>query len=149
MRLVVATACVFGCLRLSADIRSSDFTTVAVSDIVAAISRLPDKASAADPLPTSVLKAVSDLVAPYITELFNHWMVAGHFPHEFKHAYISPIVKKAGLDSADVGSYRPIANLSVLSKLFERVMARQLRNYLHIHNLLPTFSVRLPPGPLN
>jgi hypothetical protein len=55
-------------------------------------------------------------------------MVAGHFPHEFMHAFIAPIVKKAGLDSADVGSYRPIANLSVLSKLFERVMACQLQN---------------------
>ena len=131
---------------VSADIRLSDFTTVAVSDIVAAISRLPDKASAADPLPTSVLKAVSDLVAPYITELFNRLMVAGHFPHEFKHAYITPIVKKAGLDSADVGSYRPIANLSVLSKLFERVVARQLRNYLHINNLLPTFQSGFRPG---
>jgi hypothetical protein len=81
---------------VSADIRLSEFTTVAVSDIVDAISRLPDKASAADPLPTSVLNAVSDLVAPDITELFNRSMVAGHFPHEFKHSFITPSVKKAG-----------------------------------------------------
>ena len=45
-----------------------------------------------------------------------------------------------------MGSYRPIANLSVLSKLFERVVARQLRNYLHIHNLLPTFQSGFRPG---
>jgi Reverse transcriptase (RNA-dependent DNA polymerase) len=124
----------------------SEFTTVAVSDNVAAISRLPDKASAADPLPKSVLKAVSDLVAPYITELINRSMVAGQFPHEFKHAFITQIVKKAGLDSADVGSYRPIANVSVPSKLVERVVARQRPNYLHIHNLLPTFQSGFRPG---
>ena len=33
--------------------------------------RLPDKSSAADPIPTSVLKQIIDLVAPFIAELFN------------------------------------------------------------------------------
>jgi hypothetical protein len=73
-------------------------------------------------------------------------MVAGHFPHEFEHAFITPIVEKAGLDTADVGSYQPIANLSVLSKLFERVVTRRFRNYLLIHNLLPTFQSGFHPG---
>jgi Reverse transcriptase (RNA-dependent DNA polymerase) len=45
-----------------------------------------------------------------------------------------------------MGSYRPITNLSVLSKLFERVVARQLRNYRHIHNLLPMFRSGFRPG---
>jgi len=38
---------------------------------------------------------------------------------------------------ADPKSYRPIANLPVLSKLLERLVARQLLNYLNASRLLP------------
>jgi len=37
----------------------------------------------------------------------------------------------------DPKPYRPIANLSVLSKLLERLVARQLLNYLNAASLLP------------
>jgi hypothetical protein len=58
-------------------------------------------------------------------------------PQCFKRAFITPIVKKSGLDSTDLNSYRPISNLSVLSKTVERVVACQLLAYLRVHNLLP------------
>ena len=80
-------------------------------------------------MPTSVLKQVIDLIAPYIVELFNRSMAAEQFPAAFKEAFITPIIKKAGLDTADVSSYRPISNLSVLSKLLERLVVRQLMDY--------------------
>jgi hypothetical protein len=54
------------------------------------------------------------LIAPYFTELFNGWLAAGHLLFGFKQAFITLIIKKAGLDSTDVGSYRPISNLSVV-----------------------------------
>ena len=56
----------------------------------------------------------------------------------FKAAYITPLLTKPGLDSADLKSYRPIANLSVLSKLLERLVARQLVNYVNMARLLPS-----------
>ena len=46
-------------------------------------------------------------------------------------------MKKADLDAADVKSYRPITNLSVLSKLLERLVAQQLTEYLTENGLLP------------
>jgi hypothetical protein len=62
-------------------------------------------------MPTSVLKQVADLVAPFIVELFNRSLAADHFPAGFKEAFITPLVKKPGLDVADVNSYRPILKL--------------------------------------
>ena len=47
-------------------------------------------------------------------ELFSLLMSARHFPETFKE-----VIKKPGLDAADVGSYRPTSNLSVISKLLE------------------------------
>ena len=54
-----------------------------------------------------------------------------------KSAYITPLLKKANLDAADVKSYRPISNLSVVSKLLEWIVAKQLVNYLRDNDLLP------------
>ena len=93
------------------------FSSVNVDTVIDAVRQLPDKSSAADPMPTSVLKQVVDLVAPYLTELFNRSLATGHFPSGFKEAFITPIVKKAGLDTSDVSTYRPISNLTVVSKL--------------------------------
>jgi len=61
----------------------------------------------------------------------------GSVPSSFKAAYVTPLLKKPDLDSADPKSYRPIANLSVQSKLLERLVARQLLNYLNAAKLLP------------
>ena len=41
------------------------------------------------------------------------------------------------MDTADVKSYRPITNLSVISKVLERLVARQLVTYLTQNSLLP------------
>jgi len=109
-------------------------------DVINAVKRLPDKSSAADPFPTSVFKQVIDLLSPYITELFNRSLAVGRFPAVFRQAFITPIVKKPGLDATDVSSYRPISNLSMLSKLLERLVASQLMEYMSSASLLPTLQ---------
>ena len=50
-------------------------------------------------------------------------------PQSFKSARITPLLKKVGLDNTDVKNYRPISNLTVLSKLLERVIL--LLNHLN------------------
>jgi hypothetical protein len=101
------------------------------------VNHLPDKSSAADPVPTSVLKGIADLVAMHIVELFNRSLDSGHVPSTFKHAILTTIVKKAGLDPSEVGSCRPISNLPVLPRAFECVVARPLSGFLDAHQQLP------------
>ena len=48
-------------------------------------------------IPTFVLKQTIDLLAPFVAELFNRSLAAGDFHGRFKDAFITPIVKKAGL----------------------------------------------------
>jgi len=69
--------------------------------------------------------------------LFNRCLAADSVPSAFKSACITPLLKKSNLDSAGLKSYRPIANLSVLSNLLERLVARQLLDYLNSTRLLP------------
>jgi len=98
---------------------------------------LRDKQSADDPLPTRLLKENVDVLAPFLVELHNRSLQTGSVPTSFKSAYITPLLKKANFDPSDPKSYRPIANLSVLSKLLERLVARPLVSYLNAAQLLP------------
>ena len=52
------------------------------TDIINAVRRLPDKSSAADLIPTSVLKWIADLVL-FIIELFNRSLSTDQFPAAF------------------------------------------------------------------
>ena len=54
--------------------------------------------------------------------------------------------------SSDMKNYRPISNLSFMSKVVERIVVRQLSEYFTANSLLPNFNPDLegitPPSPL-
>ena len=77
-----------------------------------------------DPLPKQLLKENVGVLAPFLVELFNQSLECDVVRTTFKAAYITPLLKKSDLEIDDVQSYQPISNLSVLSKLLERLVAR-------------------------
>ena len=121
------------------------FAPITPAEVVELILSLPDKQSLSDPLPTSLLKTNAEVLAPFLTHLFNWSLSHGIVPSTMKAAYITPILKKADMDSADPKSYRPISNLSVISKLLERLIAKQLVRYLKDNNLLPDLQSAYKP----
>jgi hypothetical protein len=98
------------------------FAPVAASDVADLIRSL-------DPLPTWLLKQVAVLLSLFLCRLFNWSLERGVVPSSFKSAYITPLLKKADLDPSETKSYRPISNLSILSKLLERLVSKQLVGY--------------------
>jgi len=85
-------------------------------------------------LPLTVIRALSLIL---LNCLFNSCLEHGSVPPSFNSGYVMPLLKKPDLDAADVKSYQPITNLSVISKLLERLVARQMVNYLTNNGLLP------------
>jgi len=81
-----------------------------------------------------------NVFAPFLTTLFNWSLSLGVVPPVFKAAYITPRLKKPDLDPADVKSFRPISNLTVLSKVLESLVARQLLDHVRVHRLLPNLQ---------
>ena len=53
---------------------------------------------------------------------------------------INPILKKPLLDKEIFSNYRPVSNLTYVSKLMEHVIAKQLIDHLESNNLAETFQ---------
>ena len=54
---------------------------------------------------------------------------------------MTPIEK--GGDATDPANYRPIASLSVLSQVFEKLIFKQLSNFIEKHNILFGYGFRI------
>jgi len=78
--------------------------------------------------------------APQCVDAFNAFNVSmrfGSFPTSQKTAIVVPALKKPSLDPLDMSNYRPISNLSFVSKLLERCVNTQLNRHLKANGLLP------------
>ena len=85
-----------------------------------------------------MVKQCCDLLAPAIANIINNSFMNGGFPNSLKSTIVRPIIKKANMDPFDPKSWRPISNLSFLSKLVERVAVSRLNEHLGRYNLLPS-----------
>jgi len=95
----------------------------------------PAKYCFQDLIPTFLCREFVDLLLPYTLPA---WLT----PHCTKvdywtHAIIVPVFKKPGLDTADMANFRPVSNLTFMSKVTERAVARQLHEYVTAEDLLP------------
>ena len=96
------------------------------------IKKCPPKSSVLDPLPVVLLKqCIDEEVIPTITNIVNASLRSGKFPDDCKKAIVRPLLKKCNLDNNTFGNYRPISNLSFLSKLIEKSVFLQLNAYLN------------------
>jgi hypothetical protein len=122
------------------------FAPVSAHDVVSLIMNCPTKSSPLDPLPTFVLKECLSTLAPWIAEFVNLSLNTATFPHEMKLAHVIPLLKKNGLDPDVLSNYRPVSLLSFLSKLLERVVAKQLVNHLESQSLFAAVQSAYRPG---
>ena len=111
------------------------FDGVTLDELLYALQKLPNKQCEHDPIPTWLLKKIATIVAPLILSIFNLSFATGRILCQFKHAYVPPLLKKSDLDQETLSSYRPISNLSVLSKLFEPIVFSRIVTHLS-HNMM-------------
>ena len=96
-----------------------------------------NKSCSLDNIPTSLIKneTVLQSVIPALTSLINKSFATGKFPDSLKQAQVTPLLKKSGLDVSDLKNYRPVSNIPFLSKVIEKVIAKQLNDHLTRHHL--------------
>jgi hypothetical protein len=72
---------------------------------------------------------------PVITSIINTSISTGIFPTSLKHAVINPLIKKPSLNRSELKSYRPVANIPILSKLIEKHVVTIINNHMQKNHL--------------
>jgi len=113
------------------------WTAVTVDEVEKLIASALNKTCQLDPAPTWLVKEMRGLLAPFVGLLFNKSLDTSCFPAEFKQAVVRPLLKKSGLDTAEMKNYRPVSNLSFLYRLLEKVVQDRLQVFFDSHDLMP------------
>ena len=103
----------------------------AVSDIISKLK--PKDSTGFDNISTRMLKFLGNLLTPVLSLVINQSLLTGIFPAKLKIAKVIPIFKKD--DNAIFGNYRPISLLPAISKVFEKVVFKQIYSYFQVNSL--------------
>ena len=96
------------------------------------------KSSGCDNIGANILKLCKDFISAPISCISNNCISNGIFPTDFKKANVTSISK--GGDKSDPNHYRPISILPTMSKIFERHVANQLKNFLEKTGVLYSYQ---------
>ena len=106
-------------------------------EVLHEISQLrSDCSTGYDQIPVRYVKLVKEYVTGPLMHIINICIDTSSFPQIWKSARISPIPKTDSPVSEK--DYRPISILPVLSKIFERLVLKQLTSYIDQQTLLPS-----------
>uniref|UniRef100_A0A8C5Q0X4 Reverse transcriptase domain-containing protein n=1 Tax=Leptobrachium leishanense TaxID=445787 RepID=A0A8C5Q0X4_9ANUR len=89
-----------------------------------------------DPIPSHLIPPLSSSLTPALTHIFNLSLSTGSFPSAFKHALVTPLLKKPSLDPNSPSNYRPVSLLPFTSKLLEKLVFNHLSLFLSSNSLL-------------
>ena len=113
-----------------------EFQPVSEDEVRKMIQKSAPKSCSLDPLPTTLLvEFVDDLIKP-LTNIINQSLTAGVFPEAFKTAIVKPLLKKPNLDQNVLKNFRPVSNLSFVSKILEKIALKQLNVHLQSNGLV-------------
>ena len=111
------------------------FTATSESEVSQILKNTAIKTCILDPIPRQLLAQILDCMIPTFVKIINLSFTLGTFPEEMKQAIIKPLIKKPSLNCNVFKNYRPVSNLSFLSKLLERVAASRLHSHFRENNL--------------
>ena len=93
-----------------------------------------NKSTGLDGISGKLLRTVAPAISRSLASLFNFSIETGEFASEWKLARVAPVPK--GRKSEGVDNFRPVSVLSVVAKVLERIVHRQLYTYLQKHSVL-------------
>ena len=118
----------------------SVFREYSEDDIKDIIMKSPNKTCLLDIVPTCFFKKYIFLFLSFMIDFINLCFRLGKLPACFKHAIVTPLLKKSNLEESELNNYRPISNLSFISKVIERVVAKELKSHMEKNNLMPMYQ---------
>lgn len=96
----------------------------------------PKKAPGFDLITGKMIRELPQKGIKLFTFISNAIMRTGYFPKKWKIAQII-LIQKPGKEATQVSSYRPISLLTVLSKLFEKLLLKRILSLTKQRRLIP------------
>ena len=103
------------------------------------ITSLKSKLCELDAIPTTILKDIMPKALPLITKIVNASLGEALFICDWKTAVVRPLLKKQGLEVINP-NFRPVSNLSFLSKVIEWCMLLQVSTHCDQYGLQPNYQ---------
>ena len=113
------------------------------------VANSPTKHCVLDLALSWLVKRAMPLLADTLALMCNTSITEGVFPEALKHAIVCLRLRKPTLDPTHLGSYRPISNLSFVSKTVERVVAARFSQHVDAYHPLPCHRSAYPCTPFN
>ena len=125
--------------------RKIDHITIENDEIISLIRNLePNKATGSDGISGQMLLLCDDSVILPLNIIFRNILLTSTYPDQWKLANVTPIFKKG--DKQLIKNYRPISLLPICSKIFEKIISKNLYSYLNANNLLTKNLSGFLPG---
>jgi len=118
--------------------RRLHFSTCTESDILECFKSIKSNAIGEDGVSLKFLKIIVAYIVGPLTHIINCSLTSRNFPKLWKIATVIPVEKKKNATAPE--HYRPISILSVLSKIYEKFIARQIVSHLKTHKLLTEYQ---------
>ena len=118
----------------------NSFRPAVEEEVAKLIRKSPDKSCSLDAIPTHLVKKCMNTLVPLITKIINLSLSVSEMPEDYKDAILIPLIKKAILDCEILKKFRPVSNLTFISKLIEKVVAIRLNEHMQLNKLHECFQ---------
>ena len=104
------------------------FEKASIEELTKIVKNLKSNAAGIDGLNLKAFKVVSVYLLPCLLYLVSLSLEVGQFPEALKQAKVLPLFKSG--NKQNMTNYRPISLLPLFSKIYEKIVHRQLYEYL-------------------
>ena len=116
------------------------FTMTTSEELIKIILVMNKTTCSSDPFPSKLLMSHLPTIIDTITHMINLCISTNMFPSSCKSAIILPLIKKPGLDPQVLKNYRPVSNLSFLSKVIEKIISSHILTHIADNDLIDKFQ---------
>ena len=119
-----------------------DISIEEIKDLIKVLKT--NKAHGHDGISVKMIKLCGDEICLPLLLIFKKHLETSVFPSQWKLANVTPTHKKK--DKQTVSNYRPISLLPIFDKIFERILFKNLYNFLVQNNLITKNQSGFRPG---
>lgn len=119
------------------------FSQITSNETRTQLNSIKSFATGSDHISLTMLHLIFPHLSDHITHIINTVLSSNIFPDAWKKANVLPLAKVSNPEN--FGQLRPISILPTLSKILERIMHKQMSEYVLLNNIIPTVQSGFRP----